>query len=1366
MKTISSCLFLLLVVVFTSNSTPFELTEYTIKDGLESNTVTCIYQDRFGFIWIGTIDGLNRFDGTNMYSYRSNLFDTTTINNNRITAIQEDGRDNLWIATQSGINRYNRKSNSFERYILKQLQCNPDQEIGVRDLLLDCRDNLWLCTSCGLSKLIPASNGRITFKTYFPPGAVKDTIKKSEWSFLSIHEDQSNRIWTGSWGGGLMRFDPGTESFEVYKNNLNSNNPNSSHSISSNIVTSICELEENRLLVGTYDKGLNMFNTETGMFLNYDNTNNLKSILNSAGHILTLHKTRKGTLIMGTTKGTFFIKDWTKNGFGTGANNFNSFSKTLKNEYVSSILEDNGENLWVGTNQKLIKISPYKDLFSEYRVSFSNQEKKDYITDFVKKTDGTLLLSTYDDGIIHCSPNGEIIKRYLYPEIVSNNLNTLHVDDAGNIWCGGISGVSVMADNTGFVNLDIPFGDNRKNGLNQIVVSDIETCKNGFVWVVTQYGLDVFNPRASAKVYYPLLDSINLAYFQGIFKDNEGNMLVYGVGGVYLINPGVDEITRIKQNKTRFLEGLCHNHVKSCVQDSLGRYWFGTTGGITIFDPGQNYYQHFFESEGLASHVVTDLISLNNQIWIKTESAITVYDLKSNHFTNYFESNGLEHMGGCIWTDGSKSVYVAGEGNFTRFDPNGIETIQNISPIYFTDLWINGKKIIPEKNGVIESDMLYTNHITLNHHHQVLTFNFVALNYYSGNKNSFKYLLEGYDTKWYPLGEQNELTLMNLDPGEYVLHVNSANSNNTWSKTPAKIKISVLSPWWKSPGAYVMYTIVFLLLSAGIVLLIIRRERYVAAKKRAKEISQMKIRFFTDISHELRTPITLISNPVEHLIQNDLPAHEVKSRLTLVHKNVQRVLKLINQLLDIRELDAGKYQIQPDHVELFSFIKNLIDTFAYEAQNKHLTIEFTTHVTKLLVEIDKRVIERITTNLLSNAIKYSPHHSTININLNYKEHLHLKNTNKRNDGSGDLVLSVSDNGQGIPDEEKKHIFNRFYQLGKNETDQVGSGIGLNLVQEMTRLYKGEVEIKDNLPQGSVFIVSLPGIKRIDKKVQASNSTLLYNFIEQKGSTGIIMNEKGVNNSTRELILWVEDNQEMREYVSDILEKNGYRVKEAVNGKEAFKIAQDTLPDLVLTDIMMPVEDGIMLCKNIKNSMLTSHIPVILLSAKAGSHHVVEGLKHKADDYITKPFNADILLSRIKNLMDIRNSLKKIYRQRFLITNTSLKKTGFGDEEFLTKIKNEIELNLENSDFNVDALVDKIGFSRAQLSRKLKVLVNLSPHDLIKQVKMEKAKEILMANKDVSISEISYKLGFKNLSHFSRTFKEYFNQSPRECLNQD
>ncbi len=1330
-----------------------QFNEFTRKDGLESNTVTCVYQDHYGFVWIGTLDGLNRYDASRMITYKFSNDDTTSINDNYITAIKEDGDNNLWIGTISGLNRYIRENDCFQRFHLQQ-KGHFNQNDNVRQLFCDSKKNFWICTGYGLKKLVKQQSGRFTFEAFYPDPVFSDTSKKSEWSFLSIYEDQNKNIWTGTWGGGLMLFNPRQGTFTHFKHD-----PSNVYSISSNVVTEINGIQDGKLLVGTYDKGVNIFDPVTETFINYNNSPALKRQMESRVNISSFLVDANKRIWIGTTNGLYLFDQWKNSQFS------NSEGKLTK-DCVTDLLQDRAGGIWVTSNRRLLKYEPGRNKFSRYRELFSEKGQKDYVTDFAKHEDGTLFITTFDDGLIHCTAEGEVIQRYTRPEMVSNNLNTVYIDTSGIVWCGGINGISRIDLQSGTINNRIAFDDSRKNGLNQVVVNDIKPDARGNIWIATQFGLDVYNPETREMIDYPLLHTIELYFIHGILRDNKNNMIVYGDGGAAIFNKDMTDVKYIKTAGQDLQNGLCNTKVRSCIQDYKGQYWFGTYGGISVYDPEMDEFFHYFDHDGLASQVIRELVALEGQIWIRTENSISLLDIESRNITNYFEWNGMQLNGGTIWKDDDGKIYIAEEGSFISFYPKEIKDNPNEMPIYFTDLWINGVKVVPRKKDVLEREMIYTDHITLTHEHQVIRFNFTALDYTSGSKCRYKYLLEGYgDAKWYNLGFQNELTLMNLPPGDYTLKIKGADANNTWNATPAILKIKMLSPWWKTWPAYVLFIVVFLVCTIAIVVYIIKRERKITEKNKIKDINQMKIRFFTDISHEIRTPLTLIYNPLERLLKTVSFEPQIKSQVALIHKNAQRMLKLVNQLLDFRKLDTGNYRLTLNNIEIVSFLRDLAEVFTLETENKQIRIDFNATPSELMVDVDGNVVEKIVANLLSNAIKHSPPETTIGLSLLYKQAETTTRENEGNGQAGTLLISVSDQGKGIPDEEKKQIFNRFYQVEKNnEPENYGSGIGLNMVKEMTTLHNGEIGIHDNTPAGTVFRVIIPVQGAIVKTVASDHK--IYEVQEKEHINDNNLQMVSDHQGKRQTILWVEDNKEMRGYVTSILMEVGYIVIEAGNGQDGYNKAQVELPDLIISDIMMPVQDGITLCQNIKSNMLTSHIPVVLLTAKSNNIDVVEGLKHGADDYITKPFNSEILLTRVNNLIQIRDELKQVYRQRFFIADTRMQEPAFGDEQFLLKIKKEIENNLENSNFNVEMLVEQIGFSRAQLNRKLKALINLSPNELIRQIKMEKAKEMLMLNNDISIAELSFKLGYKTNSHFSRVFKEYFNKTPRAFLTKN
>jgi signal transduction histidine kinase/DNA-binding response OmpR family regulator/ligand-binding sensor domain-containing protein len=1325
---------------------------------------TGVYQDSIGFIWIGTEEGLNRFDGKDFVHYTFSINDTTSISNNHITAICEDRANNLWIGTKSGLNRLNREYNILERHYFKKGDESVQNQDEIKDLMLDSKGDFWICTGYGLKKLnYNKANGSFSFSTYFPEAVFRDSTKKTEWTILAIAEDVNQNLWLGSWGGGLMKFDPEKGLFTSFKHA-----PNNPRGISSNKVKSIYPLPNGKLLIGTYDAGLNIFDPANKTFVNYSNDPILDKKLNSNKNILSFLIDRDRNIWIGTSL-TLNIFD---NNLDKKLYSRYAFQKpkgnTLSKNMISCIYEDRTGIVWVTSGSGGVdKYDPNQDKFSKFRNFLNNQGQRDHIKGFAEDKYGKLWLATYGNGVINCEKNGKMIYRYTSPNHESNIINALCYTYNGHIWCASNNGIFIIdPENRTMKKLRDGSDYNTKP------IMDIEQAVDSNLWVVKQGGgISIIDPIFKSAVRLEMTDTLNIRTVQRIKRDHIGNMVAIGKGGAAIVNIGTNTIKYLRHYPDNASLGLCNNQVLSFTVGPMKRYWFGTEGGITVYTPGRESFQHFHDTDGLASQYISCLASSGKYIWAKSSKSVISINTETNEIKNHYRSEGLDFSGGTLWNDTNGKIHVAGEGNFTAFYPNEIKDNPLIHKVVFTGLWVNGIKVESRAGSILEQDISFASKITLNQTQRVLRVTFSALNYMKAPKIKYKYKLEGYDTAWINLGHSNELSLMNLNPGNYTLKVLGSNNDQVWNTKPAHLNIMVLPPWWRTWQS----VIVSIIIMASIIFLyrlsIIRRERVSSEMKKSQEIKEMHLRLFTNISHEFRTPLTLIMGPLKNMLQRNKLDGKDQSQLTIINKNANRMLRLVNQMLDLRKYETGNFKLRPQQTEIVSMIKELILTFEYEAAHKDISLRFSANPSHVNILADVDILEKIITNLVANAIKFTPKGGEIEIQASLYKHENHKqvDTKTRNHEHGEdhvFSLRVADSGTGIPDVEKADIFNRFYQsVKKAGFNMLGTGIGLNIVKELTELHHGTVQIENNTPTGTVFTISIPVTSCSDGKNVAVEET--FSFTKKTGSQTDFQQETTIpradNLNFKTRVLVVEDNPELRHYITGLLSQHGYNTPEANHGKEALEMIEDSVPDLVISDIMMPEMDGTDLCISIKNNDQTCHVPVILLTAKALVEDKLKGFECGADGYITKPFDDQLLLTIINNLLKNRAKIKSFFSAVSYQNIDKAPDVSIADKKFLANVEAILSDNYQDGSFEVNGFAKLLNMSVSSLYQKFTHFIGLTPADYIRIYRLNKAAELLRTSISPSISEIAYKTGFKHASNFSRSFQKQFGMSPSQFM---
>ncbi len=796
-------------------------------------------------------------------------------------------------------------------------------------------------------------------------------------------------------------------------------------------------------------------------------------------------------------------------------------------------------------------------------------------------------------------------------------------------------------------------------------------------------------------------------------------------------------------------------------EDKNSNLWIGTyMEGIYIFDKSKGIVvDRFTTEEGLIDNKIASIIMDDtDNMWLTNHSGLTRYNAGKKEFKHYGESEGLVENATDSWyplfknTDGK--IYYCGENGFNFFNPEDIEDdptppqviIKNVSLFNRPDEKIDYDEFISELKE-----------LSLPYNQNDLSFHYVGLHYGEPLKNRYNYILEGFDENWIDAGNQRTATYTNLDPGEYMFRVNASNRDGVWNATGASIKIIINPPLWATTWAYLLYIVFALSLIYFLWKLNLRRVRvkheYEMSKFEAEklhEVDEIKSRFFTNISHEFRTPLTLILGPIKQMIEK-LNEGKMKDDLKLVHRNANKLLVLVNQLLDISKIESGNMKLRTTPQNIIPLLKALVLSFTSYAERKQITLKFNSSEDEIIVYLDREKIEKIFTNLLSNAFKFTPNGGSIRADV-------VKDNDQ-------LRVSISDTGIGIPKEKLTKIFDRFYQVdGSHTREQEGTGIGLSLTKELVELHKGRIEVESEEGKGTTFTVNLPFGKdhlRPDEICEKEPEVVrampeIGDDIRKTDTSKIVL--ENLEKDSFPLLLIVEDNKDVRYYIKDNLKKD-YRILEAVDGEDGWTKSIDQIPDLIVSDVMMPKMDGFKLCEKLKTDERTSHIPVILLTAKAAKSDKLEGYEIGADEYLMKPFEPDELRARIKNLIVQRKRLHEHFRKKGILDTEQSKITPV-DKKFLQKVYDIIKKNVADSSFDIESLAKNLGVSRSVLHRKIVSLIGEAPGELIRQVRLKKAAE-LIEQKFGNLSEIALEVGFNNPAYFSEAFKKQYGMTPSQ-----
>ena len=819
---------------------------------------------------------------------------------------------------------------------------------------------------------------------------------------------------------------------------------------------------------------------------------------------------------------------------------------------------------------------------------------------------------------------------------------------------------------------------------------------------------------------------------------------------------------------------LSSNVINAIYEDSRHNLWIGTWAGLNKFDYRTKTFKAFRKKDGLADNVVYGIIEDDEgNFWVSTNQGISKFDPVNLTVENYNTADGLqaqEFIRGSFLKSKSGEFFFGGVNGFNSFFPNEIADNPNVPPVYITDFWIYNDLMKPGvPHSPLEANITETKEIVLPYTQNEFSFEFAALNYSQAFKNRYAYYLEGYDKTWRDAGTQRKASYAKVPPGLYTFRVKASNNDGVWNENGAVIKIIVHPPWWKTWWAYAVYAMAIVALFLWYRQNLINRERLKNDLKlehleltKMQEMDKLKSYFFTNISHEFRTPLTLILSPIRDMVSGNFKG-DVKKQYQMVIRNGERLLRLINQLLDLSKLGAGSMKLKTSNLDIVQFLKPIVSAFDSLAQRSHIRFIFEHPAGAVMVYFDPDKFEKIITNLLSNAFKFTREGEI-------KLSVRTLGTNSGDD-SEKVEIAVIDSGAGIPQEYINSIFDHFYQVAHHSNAE-GSGIGLSLTKELVELHKGKIIVESVEGKGSTFKVRfLLGKSHLkESEIDDSNGPLVSTHKIIAGFDYPVLPVQQETVPAPELhagidlprILIVEDNNDMRGYIRQSLENN-YRVLEAANGKDGLKLGLEIIPDLIISDVMMPGMDGVALCKAFKNNIYTSHIPMILLTAKADMESKLEGLETGADEYLSKPFNSYELQVRTKNLIRSR----EILRERF----TESKKTALEpkeisitslDEKFLKNVLQVIEKNIADSEFRVESLGKELEMDHTAVYRKIKALTGETAVEFIRNIRLKRAAQLLKQQK-LTVSEVTYHVGFNDLQYFRTCFKKQFGVSPSEYM---
>lgn len=1290
-----------------------------LKEGLSQSTVLDIAQDARGNMWFATFNGINRYDGYDFTVYRNEEGVSDGIGGNLIYVVMADDKGGIWAGTDNGLSYYDYEEDAFHNYRFR----TEGEAAKVTHIVQVDKANLLVNTSAGLYRFylpdssfvrsglpdalfslkataiyryedclyVGADEGlwRYVFSTHQLEHLCQAPLGRKE--ILTLLQDRHSGLWIGTEGDGLYRMDLLTRRLKHYTSK-------DGKGLSSDFVRSLAFDEQGKLWVGTFNS-LDIYDEASDSFEVYADDRWQNRTL-SQSSIRSIFKDSQGGMWLGT--------------YFRGVNYYHRLRErfvhlhhsleenSLNDNVIGCIVEDRSGSLWIGTNSGGVNLyNPKSKRFSYY---------------------------TEDQGL------------------GANDVKTIYIDEqADKVYIGTHSGgLNVLERSTGRIRKYIPEADRNVYAL-------LPDRDGRHLWVGTLASLVRFDKVKNTFLPVKVQTPLGVERIRALMRDRKGRLWIGGEDGLAVCEVKGDTLFAVPfftGGKTEWKSVLVY-----CLhEDTDGNVWAGTRNGLYCFLEGQDKWVRYSTADGMPNATVYGILEdTYHRLWISTDNGLACFYPDKRIFRNFTDIDGLQSnqftpYAYCLTSTGR--MYFGGINGITGFVPEELQDNPYAPQPVLSDFSLSGVPVRRhDGTGILQKHISETQDITLTHKQASFALGFVVLNYIAGGHNTFAYKLEGYDDKWYYTdGTQRHATYANLPAGSYRFLVKAANNDGKWCDKATELRIKILPAWYQTWWAITLFVLIII----GVITLVVRFYWERANQVRQKELQEMKTRFFINISHELRTPLTLIVAPLQELLDR-VTDKWARGQLEYIKRNTDRLLHLVNQLMDYRRAEKGVFELRVRNNDIHQIVEKIFRYYDPLAHKKHITYNLYSEVEGEKVWCDASYVELMLNNLLSNAFKYTPEGQSVSVNLR-----------KENDC---LLLQVKDTGIGIPVNKQAKIFERFYQV---ESEHIGSGIGLSLVQKLVELHHGQIEVDSAEGKGSCFSIRLPlsreayaedelaGGKGQEEPVYSTNTQNMY--IVDTEETLEMGESETSGNERKDTILIVEDNEEIRHYMSQGLARF-FIVKEVENGEQAVDLLKTEEVSLILTDVMMPVMDGIRLCKYVKQNLKTCHIPVIILSAKTEVRDQLDGLQVGADDYIAKPFSLPVVVMKIKNILRTHYRAIEHYSKSLEIEPEKIALNPL-DKEFLSKAMTVVEQNMENPEFSADDFAQEMGMSRSSLHLKMKGITGEATTEFIRKIRFNQACKLLKEGR-YNVAEISGMVGFSTPSYFSTSFKKYIGCMPSE-----